>query len=209
VFILNGIALLASILIGIDGQPGQNPSLRPGAAIWMFARQASVNQDSLTLQDFSRRTDDYVKLRKRMQGELPAPQSGSSGTQIKQYQTTLAQKIHDARPQARQGDFFSSPISQIFRKLIAAPLHGANGGKIRASLRHAEPVRGLALEINHEYPEAAALQSTPPTLLIDLPRLPSGLEYRIVGRELVLLDSTSNLVVDLLPDALPPLQDGH
>jgi hypothetical protein len=45
--------------------------------------------------------------------------------------------------------------------------------------------------------------------LIDLPRLPSGLEYRIVGRELVLLDSTSNLVVDLLPDALPPLQYGH
>jgi hypothetical protein len=163
----------------------------------------------LTLQDFSKRADDYVKLRKRMQGDLPAPQSGSSGAQIKQYQTTLAQKIHDARPQARQGDFFSSPISQIFRKLIAAPLQGANGRKIRASLRHAEPVRGIKLEINREYPEAAALQSTPPTLLIDLPKLPHDLEYRIVGRELVLLDSSSNLVLDSLPDALPPYQDGH
>ena len=44
----------------------------------------------------------------------------------------------------------------------------------------------------------AALQSTPPTLLSDLPKLPSELEYRIVGRELVLLDTAANLIVDLL-----------
>ena len=81
--------------------------------------------------------------------------------------------------------------------------------KIRASLLHAEPVRGLNLQVNGEYPQVSALQSTPPTLLSDLPKLPSDLEYRIVGRELILLDSTANLIIDLLPDALPSSQKGR
>jgi hypothetical protein len=32
------------------------------------------------------------------------------------------------------------------------------------------------------------------------------LEYRIVGRELILLDTAANLIVDLLLDALPASQ---
>jgi len=48
-----------------------------------------------------------------------------------------------------------------------------------------------------------ALQSTPPTLLLNLPELPKGLEYRILGRELVLRDTDANIVVDYIPNALP------
>jgi hypothetical protein len=33
--------------------------------------------------------------------------------------------------------------------------------------------------------------------------LPAELEYRFVGRDLVLVDSHAGLVVDVLPDALP------
>jgi hypothetical protein len=47
------------------------------------------------------------------------------------------------------------------------------------------------------------LQSTPPTILMNLPRLPPELEYRINGRALVLRDTNANLVVDLIPDAIP------
>jgi hypothetical protein len=64
-------------------------------------------------------------------------------------------------------------------------------------------VRAFPLEVNQEYPQTSALQSTPPTLLSNLPKLPPELEYRIVGQELVLLDTKANLIVDLLPDALP------
>ena len=87
--------------------------------------------------------------------------------------------------------------------MIATPFDSNSGGKIRASLRHAEPVHGLSLAGNQEYPQAAALQSTPPTLLLDLPKLPAELDYRIVGPDLILLDTAANLIVDLLPDALP------
>lgn len=170
------------------------------------ANRDSINQNSLIIQDFDKRVDDYVNLRKRVQAGLPTPKSGSSAANIKQYQQSLAQNIRAKRSQAKTGDVFTPPASQLFRKLIATPLQSNQGSKIQASLRHAEPVHGLTLEVNQEYPQTWALQSTPPTLLLDLPKLPAELEYRIVGRELILLDTAANLVIDLLPDALPESQ---
>jgi hypothetical protein len=43
----------------------------------------------------------------------------------------------------------------------------------------------------------------PPPVLFGLPRLPEELQYRFVGRDLVLVDVEANLVVDVLPDAFP------
>jgi hypothetical protein len=43
----------------------------------------------------------------------------------------------------------------------------------------------------------------PGCLLEVLPALPQGLQYRLVGRDLILLDLDANLVVDILPEALP------
>ena len=93
------------------------------------------------------------------------------------------------------------------RRQISATLSGPEGAKVRASLRHAEPLRGLKLRVNEVYPEGVPLQSTPPTLLLNLPPLPKDLEYRIVGRTLVLHDTVPNLVVDFIPDAIPPYKD--
>jgi hypothetical protein len=50
------------------------------------------------------------------------------------------------------------------------------------------------------------LQSTPPTLLLNLPQLPDGMEYRILNRELVLRDSEADIVVDYVLNALPDAQ---
>jgi len=61
----------------------------------------------------------------------------------------------------------------------------------------------MDLQINQSYPENLPFQSTPPTLLLNLPELPKGLEYRILGRELVLRDSDANIIVDYVPNALP------
>ena len=42
----------------------------------------------------------------------------------------------------------------------------------------------------------------PPGLLAQLPPLPAALEYRLVGRMLILRDSDAALVLDYLPDAV-------
>jgi len=43
-----------------------------------------------------------------------------------------------------------------------------------------------------------------PTALERLPGLPNELEYRFVDRDLVILDTETYLVVDILEHALPP-----
>ena len=43
----------------------------------------------------------------------------------------------------------------------------------------------------------------PPSILLNLPALPHELDYRIVGRTLVLRDVGANLMVDYIPGAIP------
>jgi hypothetical protein len=57
--------------------------------------------------------------------------------------------------------------------------------------------------VNQPYPSGIPLQTTPPSLLLNLPNLPKGYEYRFVGHNLVLFDVEANLIVDLIPDTIP------
>jgi hypothetical protein len=57
--------------------------------------------------------------------------------------------------------------------------------------------------VNDAYPADIPLQSTPPTILANLPRLPPEIEYRIAGHALVLRDVEANIVIDVIPDAIP------
>jgi hypothetical protein len=61
----------------------------------------------------------------------------------------------------------------------------------------------VRLKVNDSYPPDLPLTTMPPTLLQLLPPLPQQLEYRIVGRDLVLLDLKANLIVDVVRQALP------
>jgi hypothetical protein len=45
--------------------------------------------------------------------------------------------------------------------------------------------------------------TVPPSLLLKLPKLPDQVAYRIVGRDLILLDVEANLVVDKIPEIIP------
>jgi hypothetical protein len=60
--------------------------------------------------------------------------------------------------------------------------------------------------VNGDYPSAAPLATVPPMLLAQLPRLPEEVEYRFFDRHLILLDVDANLIVDYIPNALPPAE---
>jgi hypothetical protein len=162
-----------------------------------------VNRDSAIAADFQSRVAAYVKLHKQAQGGAPQPKKTSSPATITEYQHRLADAIRRLRPQAKRGDIFSPEAAGLFRKLISREMHGRDGAKLRKSFRDAEPVRGVRLEINQSYPDGLPLQSMPPSLLQVLPKLPPQLEYRFVGRELVLRDIQADLIVDTIPDAFP------
>jgi hypothetical protein len=121
----------------------------------------------------------------------------------------LRQFMVAVRPNAKQGDLFTPPVADLFRKLIAQAMDSPDGNKIRRSLQSAEPVAAAGaaqIAVNHDYPnqKGQPLQSSPATLLQGLPVLPKGLEYRMVGDILVLRDAEANLVVDYLPNAHQP-----
>ena len=163
----------------------------------------AVNQDSLVIVGFEDLVKEYVKLHNKAKAGIPALKPTDSAHIINEHQRQLASKIRAARSEARPGDIFTPQISQLFKHLIGTTMQGPNAAKIRASLRHAEPVSQIPLHVNMVYPQQLPLQSSPPSVLLNLPPLPPELDYRIVWHTLVLRDVGANLIVDFIPDVIP------
>jgi hypothetical protein len=156
--------------------------------------------DAALVSDFEAKVKQYLDFRQQQVGPPQKPTNNPGDIVAKQHER--GNKLRVARAGAKQGEIFTPQIAAYFRRQIAASLAGAHGKEIRSSLAHAEPVK-MELQINQSYPSNQPLQSTPPTLLLNLPNLPDGLEYRLLDRELVLRDTEGNVVVDYVPNALP------
>lgn len=187
----NGISttvmILAALLLSTAFAAQQKPGPRVNANAAIGAR-------------FEQNITDYMKLRQKASTGLQVPKNTDSPEKISEFQKQLAGKIRDLRPQAKQGDVFTPDVVGLFQRLVAMAMRGKDGALIRTSFERAEPVQGGHLEVNAAYPDGLPLQSMPPSLLLNLPRLPKELEYRFVGRELILRDTQANLIVDVIPD---------
>ena len=161
---------------------------------------AQAADDAAIAKNFQDRVNKYLELHKE-QGVGAKP--SDSPDKLSEQKHEARKKIRDARATAKQGDIFTPQIGVYFKKQIAATMQGPDGQKVRASLRHAEPLPHLRLKVNAPYPRNVPLQSTPPTLLLNLPHLPGKLQYRLVDSTLVLYDVASGLIVDFLPEAVP------
>jgi len=157
----------------------------------------AVNADSAIIQDFQKRVAAYLQLRRSIESNLPKLKTTPSQEKISHHEHELARAIREARRNAGPGEIFTPEIAAEIRRLTSMAVKRGDGDHIGQSLRHAEPVQ-LHLEINERYPENVPLQSTPPSLLENLPALPPEIEYRITGRDLVLLDAKANLIIDII-----------
>jgi len=83
------------------------------------------------------------------------------------------------------------------------PKPGLEDPKMRTKPQEVPPTREVVLAPNTPYPEREPVSTVPPELFAKLPPLPEPLEYRFVGRHLVLRDRASALIVDFLPRAIP------
>lgn len=166
------------------------------------APPAPGSNDAKVVADFEQRAKQYLEWREKTVGKTPSP--ANSPEKIVAARRELANRVRVARAGAKQGEISTPEASDYFRRQITDTLNGPHGKEIRSSLRHAEPTK-IELQINQGYPETVPLQSTPATLLLNLPELPKGLEYRILGRELILRDSDANIIVDYVPNGLPDI----
>ena len=60
----------------------------------------------------------------------------------------------------------------------------------------------LSTRINGTYPEKKPLSTVPPNILAVLPKLPDDVEYRFLGRHLILLDTRARVLLDGIPNAI-------
>ena len=160
--------------------------------------------DAAAVKEFTVHVNEYLKLRKTIEKRLPAMKSKEELPEmIAAHQQALARKIREARPNAKPGDIFTHPTSEAFKHLIREAYQDPERNTKSAVAQQRLTVKEFPLHVNGIYPDAVAETTIPTTLLQKLPTLSDELAYRIVGRDLVLVDRKANLVVDLLHEALP------
>lgn len=178
------------------------PALILLLAVPLVSERPKVDKPSAAIADFSRRVDLYLKARKAAEAQIPGLKPTNSPEQIEQHEHSLADAIRQVRRDARHGDIFTPEITAEFRRLIENTMHGPQAARVRQSLRSGSPVPPRAISVNASYPPTEPLQSTPPSLLACLPPLPHGLDYRLIGRSLILRDAEANLILDFIPNVI-------
>ena len=160
-----------------------------------------------TRQTFVQRVDEYVALHRRLEGPLPRAVVTAEPYAMFVSRHALALAIREARADARQGDIFSPPIAQYFRIAIAEALREGDVHDMLAIVEEENSVNRAA-RVNAEYPAGASIPLMPTCLLAALPQLPPELQYRFLGRDLILWDVHAGLIVDFLSDAIPETTSG-
>ena len=166
------------------------------------ARTPQVNEEARDFKIFTDRVQAYVKMQKDLKASLPTLNPTKDAARIIEHQQALARIIADARRDARQGDIFTPEVAKRFRKIIDRTFLGPEGRLARKTIQPDSPSKILVLHVNDVCPEEMQLITTPPTLLLRLPKLPQELAYRIVGHDLTLQDTEARLIVDLIPNAI-------
>ena len=152
------------------------------------------------LLQFSLRVHDYVETHRRLAAAIEQPLC-SDAEELTRQTVTLAAAIRDARPRAKEGDIFTIAAGEAFRTRIAAMVR-RTGFDVAAYLaRHRAEREELDVHVFGSLPWRTHVTLMP--IIRELPELPPELEYRFVGRDLVLMDVGANIVVDVLRDALP------
>jgi len=149
---------------------------------------------------FTNRIYDYVETHRRLAAAIEQPFC-SEAEELTRQADVLGAAIRDARPRAKEGDIFTLAAGEMFRARIAVIVR-RSGFDVAAFLeRHSGDGEDLELNVFGALPWRSHVALMP--IIRQLPELPPELEYRFVGRHLVLMDVGANFVVDVLRDALP------
>ncbi|HUR33068.1 MAG TPA: hypothetical protein VM032_04685 [Vicinamibacterales bacterium] len=165
---------------------------------------ATTAERENALKAFTERVNQYTELKKKLAEGMPKMKPGDAGTgKTDAHEDTLAARIQGARKAARRGDIFGD-AGPYFTRIIERDSQ-TRGIRDAYNAMQEVPVQSPPA-VNAIYPEKAALATVPPMILVNLPRLPDGIEYRFMGRDLILRDREANLIVDFLPGAVPALK---
>ena len=171
------------------------------AAVWAQPETQRVNAYGAAVKDFRDRTDAYLAVHKKAAEGVPPLKETSDPSKLTSREQALGEAIRQARASAKPGDIFGPELSAHIRNVVRKDWAKRSAAD-KAGLIHDVPPGYLA-DVNSTYPQALPLGTFPASLLAALPPLPENLEYRFVGRHLIVRDVKANIIVDVLPNVLP------
>jgi hypothetical protein len=192
------VACCALLLFaGIDAalaQSSQTAALAPPVVV--------SPADKAAIETFEKQLKDYIELRNKVRANAPKLSKDSTPEQIQAYRTALELSLRTARPSAKRGDLFRPEAADYIRRTLKNEFQGKDRKELRETVFETE-TQGVVLRVNYPYAENAELAEMPATVLAKLPKLPKEIRYRFVGRNMLLVDRESNVIIDFMPEALP------
>ena len=201
VFLLATVLTVAAPACGLI-QRDKKPETAPTLVADLKAD--ALNSDP-AVQDFKQRLDRYLTLQKKVAKDSLPLQETTDPAKIVAAQEVLAEKIRAIRKNAMQGDLFAPAVRTKFRQVMHPEVKGTSGEKTKDVIAGDEPDErpDVTFKVNAKYPSGEALPTVPPNILTSLPALPQDVEYRIIGKTLILRDVDANIIVDFMPNAIP------
>jgi hypothetical protein len=158
-------------------------------------------------KEFNAAIQKYLALQKKALGTVPAiGKDVTDAAAIASHEKQVADAIRALRPNAKIGDIFTPESRRMITTAVKQKVEGKEGADARATIlgegnpKASESATPVDLSVNAPYPVKAPLSTVPPSVLMALPTLPKGIEFRFVGRNLILLDTPANMIVDVLPN---------
>jgi hypothetical protein len=163
---------------------------------------APSSAEAAAIKQFNEAIAKYMALRQRLRSEVAGPVKDSSSTQVTNAADALAGAIERARQGATVGAIFTEPVAAVIKHRIA---DAVSSGRLQAVLADIDDdgKPSASPTVHLRLPVSAQMATMPSALLKVLPSLPKELEYRIVGRYLVLRDVDASIVLDYIPSAVP------
>lgn len=196
----------------VSGTPGEAqrapgnttvPALPPVNTPTVNADGTPVNAQGAATLEFKKRIDAYMKIHNEAESQVPSLKRTDDPKEISEREKALREMIMTLRANAQPGDIFAPDYQPYFIKIVQDDFKGRSAADRKALIN--ELPKNMKVDINTVYPTTLPLATFPPALLRKLPDLPADLEYRIVGRSLLLRDVKANLVVDILREVVPTI----
>ena len=191
---LRSLAILVCLALppAVAAQIPANPD--PGQPDFRVTVQGTFDPE--TLAEFNRRVNNYAALRSRLESGLPPLVVTTNADDIERFEHRLAERIRHARGNRRGQIFAPSMEGQVKRMLEIQ----ADSATIEAIMD--DGPGEFDVDVNDSYSKRRSLGTMPTKLLLMLPDLVPDLQYRFVGRHLIIFDPRANIIVDEIPYAL-------
>ena len=178
-----------------------SPAPMPATTATVAPDGQPVNALGAAVLEFHKRLEVYMKTHNEAEGKVPNLKRTDDPVEISGREKALAEMIMTLRAGAQESEVFAKEVQPYFIKIIHDDFAKRSMADRRA-LVHELP-KNVKVSVNTVYSTTFPLLTFPAALLQKLPDLPPELEYRIVGRNLILRDVKANLIVDVLRDAIP------